>query len=372
MEDKSELILSEIKEVFEELTLKKVESFDKEKILFEEISSIDLLVKEPVLSVLVITYNHSEYIAEAIDGIVNQLTSVPFEVIIGEDCSLDNTREVVLEYQKKYPDKIRVIVSKENVGATKNIFRIFNIARGKFISICEGDDYWYDMNKIQQQVDFLENNLDVGLIHCAADIYEQKSKTFLSKIRDGVVGKNIITNVGISPANRIFTCSVCFRREILSSLYEMTPMIFFNFMFLDRIIWNSAILNSKTCYMPFSMTVYRVIEGSASHFRENKRGAMFAWQLSSYMLYFFEKHHKKEINFEHNDARQSYYETMSELGYKYLSKKTSVRALSDSKNNNVVLATKFLLMNYYVVHPVLRTFIYPVLLIKRILNKFIH
>lgn len=368
MQDKCELILTEIKDVFEELALKKVEIIDQSQIPFEEICNKDVLVKDPVLSILVITYNHSEFISEALDGILNQETSVPYEIIIGEDCSLDDTREIVLSYQKRFSDKIRVVISKENIGATKNLFRIANLARGKLISICEGDDYWHDISKIQQQVDFLENNSDVELVHCGADIYEHKTKKFLSQNRERQAEDHVITNAGVSPENRIFTCSVCFRKEVFKYMHEITPMIFFNFLFLDRIIWTVVILHSKTCYMPKSMTVYRVVEGSASHFPEDKRGAMFSWQLSAYMFYFVEKHNKPKINFEENDVVKSYYCTMSELAYKYMSKKTAYIALRGSQNNQVDLGIRFKLMNNYVVYPIIRIFIYPVLVFKRMMD----
>lgn len=89
-----------------------------------------------------------------------QQTSFPYEVIIGEDCSTDNTREVIMEYCRRYPGIIKLVTSDSNVGARRNGIRIRNEARGKYIAVCEGDDYWTDPHKLQKQVDFLEAHPD--------------------------------------------------------------------------------------------------------------------------------------------------------------------------------------------------------------------
>ena len=82
-----------------------------------EISDPSVMAVKPLVSVLMITYNHGPYIADAIEGVVSQKTDFPMELIIGEDCSTDNTRKIALDYQRRYPETIRVIYSDRNVGA---------------------------------------------------------------------------------------------------------------------------------------------------------------------------------------------------------------------------------------------------------------
>jgi glycosyltransferase involved in cell wall biosynthesis len=82
--------------------------------------------------------------AIAIEGVVQQKADFPFELVVGEDCSTDRTREIVMEYQKKYSDIIRVLIFEENVGAKRNGLRTERACRGKYIAFCEGDDYWAD------------------------------------------------------------------------------------------------------------------------------------------------------------------------------------------------------------------------------------
>ena len=120
-----------------------------------EISNQNLLPSKPILSVLMITYNHEKYIAQALDGVLSQETSFPFEIVIGEDCSTDNTREVIRSYQNKYPEKIRLLISEKNVGANKNFARAYANCKGGYIALCDGDDYWDDDSKLQKQLSVL-------------------------------------------------------------------------------------------------------------------------------------------------------------------------------------------------------------------------
>jgi glycosyltransferase involved in cell wall biosynthesis len=112
----------------------------------------------PVVSVRTVTYNHEKYIAQCLEGVLMQRTAFPFELIVGEDCSTDRTREVVLAYEKQYPDKVRAITSAANVGAAQNAARVLQACRGKYHAFCEGDDCWIDPLKLQKQVEFLESH----------------------------------------------------------------------------------------------------------------------------------------------------------------------------------------------------------------------
>ena len=111
-----------------------------------------------MVSVCCITYNHKPFIAEAIDSFLMQKTNFPFDIIIGDDCSTDGASEIIETYKEKYPDKIKVIRGSKNVGAHENMRNIIKACRGKYIALCDGDDYWTDPNKLQKQVNFLEQN----------------------------------------------------------------------------------------------------------------------------------------------------------------------------------------------------------------------
>lgn len=114
----------------------------------------------PLVSICCITYNHAPYIRKCLDGFLMQKVDFPFEIIIGEDCSTDNTRRICEEYADKNPDIINLLPSECNLGAVENERRVMQTAKGKYIAFCEGDDYWTDPLKLQKQVDFLESNSD--------------------------------------------------------------------------------------------------------------------------------------------------------------------------------------------------------------------
>lgn len=120
----------------------------------------------PELSICMATYNHEKYLMKAIDSILNQKVKFDYEIIIGDDASIDSTREMLRAYQHKHPDKIRVILHNKNLGITKNKYTILKRARGRYIAFLDGDDYWTDESKLQKQYDFLENNKE--FMGCAA------------------------------------------------------------------------------------------------------------------------------------------------------------------------------------------------------------
>ena len=133
-----------------------------QKIKPEEV--VNTTASEPLVSICVQTYQHVDFIKDCLDGILKQETSFPFEILLGEDASTDGTREICLEYAEKYPDKIRLFLHhrenniKINGKPTGRFIFLYNMfsARGKYIALCEGDDYWTDPLKLQKQVGFLE------------------------------------------------------------------------------------------------------------------------------------------------------------------------------------------------------------------------
>ena len=113
-----------------------------------------------MVSICCITYNHEAFVKQAIESFLMQKTNFMFEIIIGDDCSTDGTKKILNEYKKKYPELIRVIARRKNIGAHRNFSNVVACAKGKYLAHCEGDDFWTDCDKLQKQVDFLEQNPD--------------------------------------------------------------------------------------------------------------------------------------------------------------------------------------------------------------------
>ena len=128
---------------------------------------------KPLVSICCITYNHKEYIRECLEGFLMQKTNFPFEILIHDDASTDGTIDIIKEYQTKYPDIIKPYFEIENCYSQGKSFTVSNYSRvqGKYVALCEGDDYWIDPKKLQKQVDFLE-------AHPHFSAYFHKVKTF--------------------------------------------------------------------------------------------------------------------------------------------------------------------------------------------------
>lgn len=183
--------------------------FDPTDIPCYEISDPAVLSKTPLVSIKMITYNHESYISQAIKGVIDQDVDFPIELVIGEDCSTDRTRQIVMEYQKKHPDLIRILTSDKNVGAHQNGRRTEWACRGKYIAFCEGDDYWIDQHKLQSQVDYLESRSDYSICFHKVKILKNGRirKDYLTK-----VPSEITTAVDLAKnGNYIHTCSCLVR-----------------------------------------------------------------------------------------------------------------------------------------------------------------
>lgn len=131
----------------------------------------------PKLSIAIITYNHEKYISEALDSIFSQNVNFDFEIVIGEDYSTDRTREIVLNYAKQYPDKIRLIERERNIGSTKNLFDTALQCKGEYIAMMDGDDVMLP-GKLQKQVDFLDKHSDYVMVaHSMLEFEDANNKT---------------------------------------------------------------------------------------------------------------------------------------------------------------------------------------------------
>ena len=132
--------------------------------------------EKALVSIITVTYNHKNYIRECLDSFLMQKTNFKFEILIHDDASNDGTTEIIKEYEQKYPDIIKPIYETENQFSKGiSISRRYNFPRvkGKYVAVCEGDDYWTDSYKLQKQVDFLEANPDYSIcFHPVRVIYD--------------------------------------------------------------------------------------------------------------------------------------------------------------------------------------------------------
>lgn len=123
---------------------------------------------EPLVTVLMLSYNHEQFIEKAIESVLKQNTSFDFELIIGDDYSSDKTRQVCLKYKRENPEILNLIFHDKNIGFQNNYIDNFRLAKGRYVAYLEGDDYWTDSNKLQKQFDFMEDHPDVAFCYTNA------------------------------------------------------------------------------------------------------------------------------------------------------------------------------------------------------------
>lgn len=127
-----------------------------------------------MVSVIVPTYNQAPHIRQTLDSILSQKTEYSYEVLVGDDASTDGAQDILREYAQMYPDKIRLFLREENLGASRNAYELLMAARGKYLATCEGDDYWCDEEKLQLQISYLESHPEIsGCVHRFRVVDEQ-------------------------------------------------------------------------------------------------------------------------------------------------------------------------------------------------------
>jgi len=129
------------------------------------------------VSALMLTFNHEDYVGEAIEGFLAQETDFPCELVIAEDCSTDGTREVIRKYWEQHPDRIRVFLNRRNIGARRTAARAYAWCRGEYVAYVEGDDCWTSPHKLQRQADFLDAHPDCTLcFHSVRMVWDDRSQ----------------------------------------------------------------------------------------------------------------------------------------------------------------------------------------------------
>ena len=237
--------------------------------------------KLPKVSVLMVTYNHAKYIRQAIESVLAQKVNFPYELVIGEDCSHDETREIVSEYQGRHPDRIRLMLSETNVGARQNFNRTFAACNGQYIAILEGDDYWTSFDKLQKQADFLDSFPSYSMVfHNVSVVREHEEDDSQSQWPGDL--KETLTFYDLLQVNYICTLSVMFRR----STFHGIPPAFDSSIIGD---WPIHLLNAEhgnVRYLKEVMGVYRIHNQGLSS-RMNK----IAWHKAFVQMYdCLEKH----------------------------------------------------------------------------------
>ena len=170
------------------------------------------------VSVLMVTYNHEKFIDEAINSVVLQNFNYPYEIIIGDDCSTDNTLERCKKWQEKYPTLIKIISRDRNIGIQRNYMETYNHCQGEYIAICEGDDFWCSKHKLQRQVEYMDSHNSCSIcFHRVINYYMANNSKSLSNGKGTKIDSSIID---LAKSNYITNLSVMYRRNAVNKLPE--------------------------------------------------------------------------------------------------------------------------------------------------------
>ena len=216
-----------------------------------------------------ITYGHEKFIEQAINGVLMQECDFEVELIIANDCSPDTTDDVIQNILKNHPKASRIKYMKHdrNLGIMPNFLFALDQCKGKFVAMCEGDDYWITKDKLQKQIAILESNTNIGLVYTGVTHFNQKSGQFIE------IASRYKTNreeaiPSMLKSKYIEFATTVFRKTVLDKVMGIIIIELENAVIGDTRILLETIYNSEVYFLNQVTTVYRIVEGSASHPKE--------------------------------------------------------------------------------------------------------
>lgn len=249
------------------------------------------IASNPVVSVLVRTYNHEKYLRCALDSLVSQQTNFPFEIVIGDDCSTDATSSICKEYQEKYPTCIKVILQEKNKGIAENYNDILRQCRGRYIATCDGDDFWCDTEKLQKHVDYMEQHPSVVITYHDAKPVDAENtieeETLLPTSR-----KKDFSADDLQRGKWILPVTMCYRRDVIPEiLLNMTSKVFNEDVFIISL---AGQFGSGAYLGTIAPSAYRQTDaGIWSQQTAVHRSLMAAGSNAELMLYYKKKSNKE-------------------------------------------------------------------------------
>lgn len=270
-------------------------------------------MSELKVSVVMITYGHENFIEEAINGVLTQKCDFKVELIIANDHSPDNTDEIIKKVLKNNFSKnfsVNYIKRDKNWGIMPNFIDAVLMAKGKYIALCEGDDYWTDPLKLQEQVDFLNENSDYGLVHSNFEYYDQREFKILANNRVLKNGSGSVFNSIIKGTYEISTLTTCFRQSLFLDYIKNIRPLSNDWMMGDLPIWLYMSKNTKIYYSNKKTAIYRILAESASNTRNIEKKMFFEADIKKIKLFI--------LNYFSIDDRSLYDSIQSNYYYRKL------------------------------------------------------
>lgn len=237
-------------------------------------------MKKPFVSVLLITYNQQDFIAQAIESVLMQKVNFPYEIIIGEDLGPDNTRAICEEYAAKY-DFVLVLPRNKNLGVTGNWCDCAQHAKGKYMMMLDGDDYWTNPNKMQMQVDFMEAHPECVVCHTNNDILYMNTGSIKPSSKHDVPEGMILHEV-MAGNEQITSSTMCLKGDAVRKYIPFEMYVKEDFSCED---WPTIVIlaaRGEIRYLPIVTTIYRVGHASITNEVDYDKICNY-WQRSKHM-----------------------------------------------------------------------------------------
>ncbi len=244
-------------------------------------------MSEYLVDIPMCVYNHESYISQAIEGVINQKTDFKYRLIIGEDHSTDNSREIIQKYALKFPEIVFPLFHEQNLGPFKNSEILFGLCTSKYIALCDGDDYWMDATKLKKQVRFLESNQDFAICFHNARILNEQTPDQL-EYSNPPDQKEVSTFEDLAKGEFIYTSTCLFRLDHFRR-FPRESIGYINNYTLD--LHNSQF--GKIKYINEVMSTYRIHGGGM--WSMVKRESTLITQLPTYKFYleYFDRKYRK-------------------------------------------------------------------------------
>jgi glycosyltransferase involved in cell wall biosynthesis len=283
------------------------------------------------VSVAMITYNQEPYILQAVESVISQQTNFEFEIVISDDYSTDNTRSILQKFKIKHPNKIRLLLPDSNQGMHLNFVSTLAACQGTYIALLEGDDYWTSNQKLQKQIDFLDQNIDYSIcfhkVLCHYEdnssesyIFPNKNPTLYSSLEDLLLG------------NFMSTCSVVYRNR----LFEKIPSWYFDLKLGD---WPLHIFNAEHGCIGFLdevMGVYRIHKGGVWSMKKRTEIVANSIEVLKAINIYFKYKYNSIIDF-----------TISNLKLELFMDKSDFISINEAISSSKVILLNPLLSNKY-------------------------
>ncbi|HLP20499.1 MAG TPA: glycosyltransferase [Chitinophagales bacterium] len=239
----------------------------------------------PLVGIFMVSYNHENYIEQAIESVMMQQTDFTYKLFIAEDKSTDNTKAICERLVAKYPGKIDFVSNEKNLGSSKNVAALMDrVTKSgvKYVAILDGDDYWTDAHKLQMQVDVLEKDKQAAFCYTNVVKLNAKKGEFLPFEPLNVPGGKINMKQFVEEGAFIPTLTLCFR---VSCFPQTMPDFFSNVIKQDWVICLMLVRNGYGVFLDTVTGAYRIHEGGVMHTRKAKLYANSLYMVENAMAY---------------------------------------------------------------------------------------